>query len=84
MQVFDLATPRDKTAIASTVGSPIEAVYVIQLPAPVQLHFGAGGNPIDLEQGKSYEPCPSEIGGLLLSNAVAGGFLKLLISTEES
>lgn len=64
-------------------GTPIAAIYVIDLPTPCQLHFGASGSPWDIERGKSYEPCPSERDGLFLTNLAGGGALKLGVSYEE-
>lgn len=79
---IDLSQPRDRTVIDGTQAAPVDAVYVAALPAPVSLHFG-GGQPIPLEQGKSYEPCPSERNGVFLTNIAAGGLLVLIVSFEE-
>lgn len=83
VEQLDLSTPRSQAAITSTLGARVESVYVVSLPAPAQLSFGAGGNLIDLEQGKSYEACPAETDGIFVTNTLAAGLLSLLISFEQ-
>ena len=82
VEQLDLSVPRAAKAIDSTLANPVGAVYVISLDAAAQIHFGQGGQPWDLEQGKSYEPCPAEMNGIFVTNAAAGGFAKLAISFE--
>ena len=79
---LDLSVPRAQVVIDGTQANPVDAVYVVKLPAPAQIHFGNAGG-IDLEQGKSYEPCPPETGGVFITNASAGGTLKLLVSYDQ-
>lgn len=82
VESLDLAQGRTRTAIDSTLANPVGAVYCIALPAAAQIHFGQGGQEWDLEQGKSYEPCPAESNGIFITNLPAGGRLKLGISFE--
>lgn len=82
IEALDLTTPRAAAKIDSTLANPVGAVYVIALPAAAQVHFGQGGQPWDLEQGKTYELCPAETNGIFISNAASAGLLKLGISFE--
>ncbi len=74
---FDLSVARTQMPIDGTVQNPVDAVYVIALPAAVSLHFGVSGSPWPAEAGKSYEPCPPERDGIAISNVAAGGLLVL-------
>jgi len=80
IEAIDLSAPRDRTPIIATLASPVEAVHVIFAPGPASLHFGQGGQPWPIVQGKSYEPCPPETDGIFVSNIAAAGFLLLAIS----
>ncbi len=83
VEQLDLTAARTVAGITSTLGGRVAAVYVLSLPAAVFLHFGANGNGIPLEQGKSYEPCPAETDGIFLTNVAAAGTLRLLISYDQ-
>ena len=68
--------------LQGTLGVLIDAVYVATLPTPLSLRFGSG-QLWDVEQGKSYEPCPSERNGIFAANPAGGGTSTLMISIEE-
>lgn len=82
IEQLDLSQPRAAKAIDSTLANPVGSVYVIALPAAAQIHYGQGGQPWDLEQGKCYQLCPPETNGIFISNITAGGFLKLGITFD--
>lgn len=79
---LDLSAAHKQTVLAGTVGAVVNSVYVVALPSAASIHFG-GGQAWDLEQGKSYEPCPAELEGIAISNPLGAGLLVLALGFGE-
>lgn len=88
---FDLTAARTRAAVPQvTVGSGYTAVKVLACPAGagVSLAFGSNAEDVPVENNRSFDwvdqcgnpfPCTE---GLLISNPVGAGSLKLLVSFE--
>lgn len=82
VEAIDLSAGRDRTPIISTLANKVATVHAIQVPGAASLHFGQGGQPWPIVQGKEYEPCPPESDGIFVTNVAASGFMLLGISFE--
>lgn len=83
IDLVDLSSPKEKTPIVSTLASPVVGVYIISAPGPATLHFGQGGQPWPVVQGKYYKFCPPETDGIFVTNTVAAGFLSVAVTYEK-
>lgn len=79
---LDLATARTSERIVE-VGKPVDSIAVLALPVGVAVAVAFGENkpfvPL-LTQGQSFDICPYATEGIFLSNALAAGFVSLLVS----
>ena len=82
IESIDLSAARDRTPIESTFANKVATVHAISVPGACSLHFGQGGQPWPIVQGKEYEPCPPEDDGIFVSNVAAAGRLLLGITFE--
>ena len=78
--VLDLSVARDRFPIQATLAAPVATVYAQVVPGAASVHFGQGGEPVRLIQGKDYRPCPAESDGIYVSNLTSSGFLILTVT----
>jgi hypothetical protein len=81
-EIVSLTVGAEKTPIPSSLANPVAGVYVMACPGPAALHFGQGGQPLDVVQGKYYKCCPAETDGIFVTNGAAAGFLKVMVTYE--
>lgn len=80
---LDLSVGRDRTPVLpATQAGAVATVNAQLVPNAAQIHFGQGGEPLRLIQGKDYRLCPSETDGVFISNVASSGFLVLSVSYE--
>lgn len=79
IDALDLSAAKERTPIPSSLGQQVYGVYVISAPGPASLHFGQGGQPWPVVQGKFYRCCPAETDGIFVSNTLAAGFLLIAV-----
>jgi len=79
---LDLSVARDRVGIPVTLAARIATVNAQVVPGAASIHFGQGGEPIRLIQGKDYRPCPPESDGIFVSNVASSGLLILTVTFE--
>lgn len=78
---IDVSVAREKTPITSSLAAEVYGVYVAILPGVASLHFGQGGQPIPVVQGKYYKcPCQPERDGIFVTNAAAAGHMLVMVA----
>ena len=87
VQRFDLSIARFDTVIDNTLGAPVSAVTVQQVPVggTATLKLGPGRQEIPLTiQGQTFDVCPAADEALLFNNPITGGILILIIWYADS
>lgn len=82
IDALDLSVAVEKKVIPSSQAAQVAGVYILSAPGPASLHFGQGGQPIPVVQGKYYKCCPPEHDGIFVTCAVAAGFMLVLVTYE--
>lgn len=80
---LDLSVARDRAVIPATQANPVATVNAQLVPNAASIHFGQGGEPLRLVQGKDYRPCPPETDGVFISNVASSGFLILAVTYAD-
>lgn len=79
IDAIDLSTAKEKTPIQSTLAAEVAGVYIVAAPGPASIHFGGGGQPWPVVQGKYYKCCPPERDGIFVTNTRASGFMLVAV-----
>lgn len=82
IDAIDLSVAVEKKPIPSSLASQVAGVYIVSAPGPASLHFGQGGQPVPVVQGKYYKCCPAETDGIFITCTVAAGFMLVLVTYE--
>lgn len=82
IDAIDLSVAVERSPIKSAAAAQVAGVYIVSAPGPASLHFGQGGQPVPVVQGKYYKCCPPETDGIFVTCTVASGFMLVLVTYE--